>query len=102
MPDRPACLRAVALVVASALTLPVPARASGVEIEELVVATSIPDVQRDVTIAAARAFYDFWNNGDPAFLRQAIADCFTDRTLPGGRPSSRGSSGPTCRICGSP
>ena len=40
----------------------------------------------------ARAFYDFWNTGDEAYLKQAIAMNFTDRTLPPGRP--QGPEGP--------
>jgi hypothetical protein len=35
--------------------------AEGVRIDELVVATSIPESQRDATVKAARAFYEFWN-----------------------------------------
>src|SRR5258706_15890299 len=60
--------------------------ADGVKVNELVIAAPIPDAQRDATIHAARAFYDFWNTGDDALLKQAIAPTFTDRTLPPGRP----------------
>ena len=62
------------------------------KVEELIVATTIPDTQREANVKAARAFYDFWNTGDEAFLKQAIADNFTDRTLPPGRP--QGPAGP--------
>ena len=41
---------------------------------------------------AVRAFYDFWNTGDETLLKQAIAENFTDRTLPPGRP--QGPEGP--------
>jgi predicted ester cyclase len=63
-----------------------------VKINDLVVAASIPDAQRDASIHAARAFYEFWNTGDDALLKQAIAPSFTDRTLPPGRP--QGPQGP--------
>jgi predicted ester cyclase len=66
--------------------------ADGVKINELVVAASIPDAQRDVIINATRAFYDFWNTGDDALLKQAIGPSFTDHTLPPGRP--QGPEGP--------
>ncbi|PWC35938.1 ester cyclase [Azospirillum sp. TSO35-2] len=87
-----------AALLACALSGPVDA-ADGVTIRELVVTgapatqpASQPDAQHDATVAAARAFYDFWNTGDPAFLKRAIADRFTDRTLPSGRP--QGPEGP--------
>jgi predicted ester cyclase len=64
----------------------------GVRIDELVVATSIPASQRDATVKAARAFYEFWNSGEEADLKRAIAPTFTDHTLPPGRP--QGPEGP--------
>jgi predicted ester cyclase len=57
-----------------------------VVINDIVFPTSIPNDQRDVTVKAVRAFYDFWNTGDQALLEKAIALSFTDRTLPPGRP----------------
>jgi len=66
--------------------------AERVHIDELVVATSIPESQRDATVKAARAFYEFWNTGDEADLERAIAPTFTDHTLPPGRP--QGPEGP--------
>jgi predicted ester cyclase len=72
---------------ASALLLSTAALASdSVVINDLVFASSIPNVQRDATVTAVRAFYDFWNTGDEALLKKAIAPSFTDRTLPPGRP----------------
>lgn len=41
---------------------------------------------------AARHFYTFWNTGDEADLKAAIAPSFTDHTLPDGRP--QGPAGP--------
>jgi predicted ester cyclase len=60
--------------------------------EEVVVASAITPSERDAELDAARAFYDFWNTGDVAFLKRAIADDFTDHTLPPGRP--QGPEGP--------
>jgi predicted ester cyclase len=60
--------------------------------EEIIVAGTVPPAERDAEINAARAFYDFWNTGDVAFLKHALADDFTDRTLPRGRP--QGLQGP--------
>jgi hypothetical protein len=56
------------------------------KIDDVVVAQSIPDKERDAIVKAARAFYDFWNTGDEALLKQAVDDSFTDHTLPPGRP----------------
>ena len=81
------------IFAALALLLSTPAfAADGVKVNELVIAAPIPDAQRDATINAARAFYHFWNTGDDALLKQAIAPTFTDRTLPPGRP--QGPEGP--------
>src|SRR5258708_28729208 len=71
------------IFTALALSLSTPAiAADAVKVNELVIPAPIPDAQRDPTIHAARAFYDFWNNGDDALLNQAIAPTFTDGTLP--------------------
>jgi predicted ester cyclase len=82
---------ALALALGLALTAPAFA-ADAVTVKEVVAAAAIPDAQRDETVKAARAFYDFWNTGDEAFLKEAIAPTFTDRTLPPGRP--QGPDGP--------
>jgi predicted ester cyclase len=63
-----------------------------VTVEEIVIATPLPAAESDATVKAVRAFYEFWNTGDEAFLKQAIAPGFTDRTLPPGRP--QGPEGP--------
>ena len=81
------------IFTALALLLSTPAfAADGVKINELVVAAPIPDARREATIKAVRAFYDFWNTGDEALLKEAIAPNFTDHTLPPGRP--QGPQGP--------
>jgi predicted ester cyclase len=89
----PRLARGVELVAALTLWLSTPAfAADGVKINDLVVAASIPDAQRDATMKAVRAFYDFWNTGDESLLKEAIASNFTDHTLPPGRP--QGPQGP--------
>jgi predicted ester cyclase len=85
--------RGVQLVAALTFSLSTPAfAADGVKINDLVVAASIPDAQREATIKAIRAFYDFWNTGDETLLQEAIAPNFIDHTLPPGRP--QGPQGP--------
>jgi predicted ester cyclase len=69
-----------------------PAFADEVEIDDLVVAKTIPAAQRDATVKAAKAFYHFWNTGDEASLKSVISPNFTDHTLPPGRP--QGPEGP--------
>jgi predicted ester cyclase len=87
--------RASTIAISAALVVLLSASveaAEAVTINEIVVAASTPDAQRDATVKAARAFYDFWNTGDEIQLRHAIADTFIDRTLPAGRP--QGPEGP--------
>jgi len=66
--------------------------ADSIKINDLVIAGRIPEARREATVKAVRAFYDFWNTGDEALLKQAVAENFTDRTLPPGRP--QGPEGP--------
>ena len=66
--------------------------ADSIKINDLVIAGRIPEARREATVKAVRAFYDFWNTGDEALLKKAIAENFTDRTLPPGRP--QGPEGP--------
>jgi len=85
--------RIIEALVALTLSLSTPVfAAESIKINELVVAAAIPDAQRDATMKAVRAFYDFWNTGDEALLQEAIAPNFTDHTLPPGRP--QGPDGP--------
>jgi len=60
--------------------------ADSVKINDLIIAGAIPDAQGDATMKAVRAFYDFWNTGDEALLKEAISSNFTDRALRRGRP----------------
>ncbi len=81
------------LLAALTFSLSVPALAAdSVTINDLVIASQIPEAQRDATVKAVRAFYDFWNTGDETLLKEAIAPNFTDHTLPPGRP--QGPEGP--------
>jgi steroid delta-isomerase-like uncharacterized protein len=81
------------LLTGLTFALSVPALAGdSVKINDLVIAGQIPAVRRAATVKAVRAFYDFWNTGDAALLKQAISENFTDRTLPPGRP--QGPDGP--------
>jgi SnoaL-like polyketide cyclase len=66
--------------------------AESVQINDLVIAHGIPAARRGATVKAVRTFYEFWNTGDVVLLKQAIAENFTDRTLPPGRP--QGPEGP--------
>jgi predicted ester cyclase len=84
-------LLATAVMAAVILSAPA-ALADELKIDDLVVATSIPDAQRDATVKAAKAFYQFWHTGDEGLLKSAIAPNFTDHTLPSGRP--QGPQGP--------
>jgi predicted ester cyclase len=75
------------------LSMSAPALAAdSIKINDLVIAGRIPEARREATVKAVRAFYDFWNTGDEALLKRAIAENFTDRTLPPGRP--QGPEGP--------
>jgi hypothetical protein len=89
----PRLVRGVKLVVALTLSPSAPAfAADSVQINDLVIAAPMPDAQREAIVKAVHAFYDFWNIGDEALLKQAIASNFTDHTLPPGRP--QGPEGP--------
>jgi predicted ester cyclase len=93
MSERLCFASGIELLAVLALSLSTPALAAdSVKINELVVAASIPDTQREATMKAVRAFYDFWNTGDETLLNDAIAPNFTDHTLPTGRP--QGPQGP--------
>jgi predicted ester cyclase len=53
---------------------------------------SLPRGQADAQIIAARRYDTFWNTGDEALARAALAPNFIDNTLPTGRP--QGLAGP--------
>ena len=68
------------------------ARADNVKIDEIITA-SPAKAKQNAIVAAAKAFYQFWNDGDAAHLKSALSPSFTDRTLPPGRP--QGPQGPS-------
>lgn len=51
-----------------------------------IVDPSLPAAQAEASVLAARRYASFWNSGDEALARAALAPGFTDRTLPPGRP----------------
>nr|WP_229632132.1 ester cyclase [Pseudoduganella violaceinigra] len=57
-----------------------------------IVDSSLPAAKAEANILAARRYASFWNNGDEALARAALAADFTDRTLPPGR--AQGLPGP--------
>jgi predicted ester cyclase len=73
-------------------TLAPAAEAALIEPHSLIVDQSVPRVQLDVQITAARRYATFWNTGDEALARAALAPNFIDNTLPPGRP--QGPTGP--------
>jgi predicted ester cyclase len=83
-------LRCVTAATIAAAILSTQAHADELKIDDLIVATSISAAEKDATLAAAKAFYQF--SGDEADLKRAITDNFTDHTLPAGRP--QGPEGP--------
>jgi len=67
MLNRPLRLARGVELAALTLSLSTPAfPADSVKINDLVVAASIPDAQREAAMKAVRALYDFWNTGDEA------------------------------------
>ena len=58
----------------------------------LVVDRGLPSAQVDSQVTAARRYDTFWDTGDEALARAALAPNFIDSTLPTGRP--QGLAGP--------
>jgi predicted ester cyclase len=93
MSDKLKLARMIQVSGVLALSISTPAfAAESVKINDLMIAASISDAQRDATMKAVQAFYDFWNTGDETLLKEAVALNFTDHTLPPGRP--QGPQGP--------
>ena len=63
-----------------------------IEPHSLIVGHSLPEAQVNSQVIAARRYDSFWNTGDEALARAALAPNFIDRTLPTGRP--QGLAGP--------
>jgi predicted ester cyclase len=56
------------------------------EPHNLIADRSLPREQAEAQIMAARRYGTFWNTGDEALARAALAPNFVDDTLPTGRP----------------
>src|SRR5580704_6144444 len=82
------CRRLLMLVAASAITITyaLAADPSLIEPHSLIVDHSLPTAQVDSQVIAARRYDTFWNTGNEALARAALAPNFIDRTLPTGRP----------------
>ncbi len=63
-----------------------------IEPNSLIVDRSLPRARVDSQVIAARRYDTFWNTGDEALARAALAPNFIDSTLPTGRP--QGLAGP--------
>jgi predicted ester cyclase len=63
-----------------------------IEPNSLIVDHSLPRAQVEAQVIAARRYDTFWNSGDEALARAALAPNFIDNTLPTGRP--QGLAGP--------
>lgn len=81
---------AASLALASAV-IHLPARAE-VPLPAPHHAAVAPGAQAAASLLAARRYAAFWNTGDEAFAKAALAEDFLDRTLPEGRP--QGTAGP--------
>ena len=76
------------LVLSATLTSSAMADAGLIEPHALIVDGSLPKAQVDAQVLAARRYDTFWNSGEEALARAALAPDFTDRTLPVGRAQS--------------
>ncbi|MFM0474025.1 ester cyclase [Paraburkholderia strydomiana] len=89
---------AASAVMLFAAALPATAAATSaaddhlVKPQTLIVDHTLPKKQLNAQIRAARTYDTFWTTGDEAQARAALAENFTDRTLPPGRP--QGIAGP--------
>ena len=63
-----------------------------IEAHNLIVDRSLSRAQVNSQVVAARRYDTFWNTGDEALARAALAPNFIDSTLPAGRP--QGLAGP--------
>src|SRR6266403_1672171 len=63
-----------------------------IEPHRLIIDRSLPKAEVEAQVIAARRYDTFWNTGDEALARAALAPNFIDKTLPTGRP--QGLAGP--------
>ena len=82
------------LAAATVLSLAAGAHAEPalLQARQLIVDGSLPKAQAQAQILAARRYDSFWNTGDEALAKAALAPGFTDRTPPPGR--AQGLAGP--------
>ncbi|MGK5059268.1 ester cyclase [Janthinobacterium sp. LB2P49] len=79
-------------ILALSLLAAAPAHAADVA-HSLPLPAHLSGAKADARVAlAARRYAAFWQSGDPALARLALAENFIDRTLPDGRP--QGLAGP--------
>lgn len=83
-------LPALLLAAASATSLAAPV--ADAKLPQPHHAAVAPGAQAKATLLAARRYAAFWNTGDEAYAKAALAADFMDRTLPEGRP--QGTAGP--------
>jgi SnoaL-like polyketide cyclase len=83
---------AIAVMFSAPVTYTFAADTPLLEPHNLIVDRSLPREQADAQIIAARRYDTFWNTGDEALERTALAPNFVDNTLPTGRP--QGVAGP--------
>lgn len=84
--------RSVLLAALMAAGVPAGAAPELLQPALLVVDRTVPATLADAQVLAARRYASFWNSGDPALAREALAPGFMDRTLPPGR--AQGVAGP--------
>ena len=80
------------LLVTGAVTRVFAATDPLLEPRKLIVDASLSEAQVAAQVLAARRYDTFWNTGDEALARAALAPDFIDRTLPPGR--AQGLAGP--------
>lgn len=76
---------AMAAMAGALLTYTFAADTALLEPHSLIVDRSLARGQAEVQIIAARRYDTFWNSGDEALARAALAPNFIDSTLPAGR-----------------
>jgi len=85
-------LCALSAVAAVSLAAAAPAEPALLQPRALIVDGSLPKAQAEAQMLAARRYDTFWNTGDEALAKAALAPGFTDRTPPPGR--AQGLAGP--------
>src|SRR5260370_14811028 len=75
--------RIIEALVALTLSLSTPVfAAESIKINDLLAAAAIPDAQRDATMKALRASYDFWNTGHQTLLQEPTPPTFVHNRRP--------------------